>query len=131
MLRVKIIPQAFFFFFGSYVRHLQHPTPQDQSLQPITFFLLLNWSINLNRHILPHWHSQSVFLSVSQLVYRNSNSYYRLPPLLSSDISLDPGPFYDLKPLDHNERNIFDIEDYIFFASTSTVCCRKLMNLGT
>ena len=52
-------------------------------------------------------HSQSIFLSVSQLVYRNSNSYYRLLLLCSDDISLNPGPFYNLKPLDHEEWNNF------------------------
>ena len=50
---------------------------------------------------------QSVFLSVSQLVYRNSNSYYRLLLLLSGDISLNPGPFHNLQLLDHGEWNIF------------------------
>ena len=54
-----------------------------------------------------HLHSQSVFLSVSQLMYRNSNSYYRLLLLLLSDISLNPGPFHKLEPLDQNEWNIF------------------------
>ena len=52
-------------------------------------------------------HSQSVFLSVSQLLYRNSNSYYRLLLLLSGDISLNPGSFRNLQPLDHDEWNIF------------------------
>ena len=50
-----------------------------------------------------HW--QSVFLSVSQLKYRNSNSYYRL--LLLADISLNPGLFHKLQPLDYDEWNIF------------------------
>ena len=130
MLRVKIIPQAFFFFFGSYVRHLQHPTPQDQSLQPITFFFAIELINKFESLYTSHLHLQSVFLSVSQLVYRNSNSYYRLPPLLSSDINLNPGPFHNLQPLDHNEWNILNIY-FIFFASISTVCCRKFMNLGT
>ena len=52
-------------------------------------------------------HSQSVFLSISQLLYRNSNSYYRLLLLLSGDISLNPGPFHNLQPLDHDQWNIF------------------------
>ena len=52
-------------------------------------------------------HSQSVFLSVSQLMYRNSNSYYRLPLLLSGDINLNPGPLHNLQSLDHDEWNIF------------------------
>ena len=52
-------------------------------------------------------HSQSVFPSVSQLMSRNSNSYYQLLLLLSGDISLNPGPFHNLQPLDQNEWNIF------------------------
>ena len=52
-------------------------------------------------------HSQSNFLSVSQLMYCNSNSYHRLLLLLSDDISLNPGPFHSLPPLDQNEWNIF------------------------
>ena len=54
-----------------------------------------------------HLHSQSVFLSVSQLMYRNSNSHYRLLLLLSGDISLNPGPFHNLQSLDQNQWNIF------------------------
>ena len=54
-----------------------------------------------------HLHSQSVFLSVSQLLYRNSNSYYRLLLLLSGDISLNPRLFHNLRQLDHDEWNIF------------------------
>ena len=56
-VRVKIIPLAIFFFLGSYVRHLQ----------------LINKFESLYTS---HLHSQSVFLSVSQLMYRNSNTYY-------------------------------------------------------
>ena len=52
-------------------------------------------------------HSQSVFLSVSQLVYRNSKSYYRLLLLLSGDIILTAEPVYNLPPLDLGEWNIF------------------------
>ena len=54
-----------------------------------------------------HLHSQSVFLSVSQLMYRNSNSYYRLLLLLSGDISLNTGPFHNLQLINQNEWNIF------------------------
>ena len=32
------------------------------------------------------------FFSISRLQYRNSNSYFNLPLLLSGDISLNPGP---------------------------------------
>ena len=51
-------------------------------------------------------HSQSVFLSVSQIMFCNSNSYYQLLLLLSGDISLNQGPFHNLQPLDQNEWNI-------------------------
>ena len=54
-----------------------------------------------------HLHSQSVFLSVSQLMYRNSNSYYRLLLLLSGAITLNTGPFHNLQLLNENEWNIF------------------------
>ena len=40
-------------------------------------------------------------------MYRNSKSYYQLILLLSGDISLNPGPFYNLEPLDHDEWSIF------------------------
>ena len=40
-------------------------------------------------------------------MYCNSNSYHRLLLLLSGDISLNPGPFHNLQPLDQNEWNIF------------------------
>ena len=52
-------------------------------------------------------HLQSVFLSVSQLVYRNSNSHYRLPLLFLGGIILNPGPFHNLQPLDHEEWKSF------------------------
>ena len=52
-------------------------------------------------------HLQSVFLSVSQLLYRNSSLYYPLLLLLSGDISLNPGVFHNLQPLDHDKWNIF------------------------
>ena len=52
-------------------------------------------------------HSQSVFLSVSQLKYCNSNSYHRLLLLLSGDINLNSGPFCNLQASDLDEWNIF------------------------
>ena len=82
-VRVKIIPLAIFFFLGSYVRRLQ----------------LINKFESLYTS---HLHSQSVFLSVSQLMYHNCNSYYRLLLLLSGDISLISGPFHNLQLLDHD-----------------------------
>ena len=55
-----------------------------------------------------HLDSQSVFLSVSQLMYRNSNTnLYWLLMVLSGHISLNPGPFHNLQPLDHGKWNIF------------------------
>ena len=50
-----------------------------------------------------YYHNTSVFISL----YHNSNSYYRLLLFLSVDISLNPGPFHNLQPLDHDEWNIF------------------------
>ena len=52
-------------------------------------------------------HSQSVFLSVSQLKYCNSNSYHRLLLLLSGDINLNSGPFCNLQASDLDDWNIF------------------------
>ena len=49
----------------------------------------------------------AAYCSISQLMYRNSNSYYRLLLLLPGDISLNPGPFHNLQPLNHDEWNIF------------------------
>ena len=62
-----------------------------------------------------HLHSQSVFLSVSQLKYRNSNSHYRLILYLSGDTSLKPGPFQNLQQLDHDEWIIFKHKEQYFF----------------
>ena len=50
---------------------------------------------------------QSVFLSDSQFMYCNSDSYYRLLLLLSGNIGLTPGPSHNLQPLDHDKWNIF------------------------
>ena len=40
-------------------------------------------------------------------MYRNSNLYYRLLLLLSGDVSLNPGPFHNLHPLNHDGWNFF------------------------
>ena len=88
--KVKIIPLELFFFIGNSVKHLQHPTPRH--------------NINVC--------SRSVFLSPPQLIYRNSNSYYRLLLLLSG--GLNPGPFHNLQPLGHDERNIFKHRGFHF-----------------
>ena len=45
--------------------------------------------------------------SVSKLEYRNLNSYFHLLILLSSDISLNPGPTHQNKLQCLNEWNIF------------------------
>ena len=89
-VKVKIIPLELFFFIGNSVKHLQHPTPRH--------------NINVC--------SRSVFLSPPQLIYRNSNSYYRLLLLLSG--GLNPGPFHNLQPLGHDERNIFKHRGFHF-----------------
>ena len=66
----------------------------------------------------------------SQLMYRNSNSYYRLLLLLSGDISLNPGPFHNLQPLDHDEWNIFKHRGLHFLHLNINSLLPKLMNLG-
>ena len=40
-------------------------------------------------------------------MYHNCNLYYLLLLLLSGDITLNPGSFHNLQPLDHDEWNIF------------------------
>ena len=89
-VRVKIIPLAIFFFIGSSVKHLQRPTPHDGINAADHILLPLNKFESLYTSYL---HSQSVFLSVSKLIYRNSNSYYRLLLLRLGDISLNPDLF--------------------------------------
>ena len=104
-VRVKIFPLTIFFFLGSYVRHAQHVTPYDEiNVCSRSRFFTIELINKFESLYTSHLHSQSVFLSVSQLMYCNSNSYHRL---LSDDISLNPGPFYNLQPLDQNEWNIF------------------------
>ena len=49
----------------------------------------------------------STFYSVSQLKYRNLNSYFHLLIFLSGDISLNPGPNHQHKLQSLNEWNIF------------------------
>ena len=105
---VKIIPLTIFFFLGSYVRHLQHATPYHEinvcSRSHLIRIELINKFESLYTS---HLQSQLVFLSVSQLMYCNCNSYYPLLLLHSGDISLNLGPFHNLQTLDHNEWNIF------------------------
>ena len=130
-VRVKIIPLKNFFFLGSYVRHIQYATPYHEisvcnQSHSFTIELINKFESLCTSHL----NSQSVFLAVSKLMNRNSNSYYWLLLLLSGDISLNPGLFHNLQPLDQNGISL-NIEDYIFFTSISIVCCQKLMNLGT
>ena len=107
-VRVKIIPLTIFFFLGSYVRHVQHATPYHEiNVCSRSHFFTIELINKFESLYTSHLHSQSVFLSVSQLMYCNSNSYHRLLLLLSGDISLNPGPFHNLQPLDQNEWNIF------------------------
>ena len=99
-VRVKIIPLAIFFFIGSSVKHLQRPTPHhDINVCSRSHFFTTELINKFKSLYTSHLHSQLVFLSVLQLMYRNSNSYYRLPLLLSGEISLNPGPFHNLQPL--------------------------------
>ena len=107
-VRVKIIPLTIFFFLRSSVRHVQHATPYHEiNVCSRSHFFTIELINKFESLYTSHLHSQSVFLSVSQLMYCNSNSYHRLLLLLSGDISLNPGPFHNLQPLDQNEWNIF------------------------
>ena len=107
-VRVKIIPLTILFFLGSYVRHLQHATPYHKiNACSRSHFFTIELINNFEYLHTSHLHSQLIFLSVSQLMYRNYNSHYRLLLLLAGDISFNPGPFHNLQPLDHNEWNIF------------------------
>ena len=116
-VRVKIIPLAIFFLLGSYVRHLQHATPYHEiNVCSQSHFFTIGLINKFESLYTSHLHLQSVFLSVSQLMYCNSNLYYRSLLLLSGDVSLDPGPFHNLQSLDHNKWNIF-------FTSISIVFC--------
>ena len=107
-VKVKIILLKNFFFLGSYVRHVQHATPYHEiNVCSQSHFFTIELINKFESLYTSHLHSLSVSLSVSQLMYRNSNSYYRLLLLLSGDTSLNPEPFHNLQPLDQNERNIF------------------------
>ena len=96
-VRVKIIPLTFFFFLVSYVRIAQHPTPYDEiNVSSRSHFFTIVLINKFESLYTSHLHLQSVFLSVSQLMYCNSNSYHRLLLLLLGDISLNPVPFHNL-----------------------------------
>ena len=131
-VRVTIIPLAIFFFIGRYVKNIQHPTPHHEiNVCSRSHFFTIELINKFESLYTSHLHSQSVFLSVSQLMYRNSNSYYQLLLLLSGDISLNPWPFHKLQPLNYDESNIFKHRGLHFLHLNINSFCRKLMNLGT
>ena len=75
---------------------ISNPTPHHESMLAADHIF---FSIELTNKFDSLYTSplllQSVFVSVSQFMYRNSNLYYRLLLLLSGDISLNPGPFHN------------------------------------
>ena len=74
--------------------------------------------------------SQSVFLAIYKIKYRNTNFYNWLLLLLSGDIILNPWSSHNRQQLDHDEWNVLylNVEGYIFSTLILTVCCQKLMN---
>ena len=129
-VRVKIIPLKIFFFFGSYVSHLQHATPYHKiNVCSRSHFFTIELINKFEPLYTSHLHSQSVFLSVSQLMYQNSTTYYRLLLLLSGDISLNPEPFHNLQPLDHNEGNIFKLTGQHFVYLNINILLPKIDEL--
>ena len=67
-VRVKIIPLTIFFFLGSYVRHVQHATPYHEiNVCSRSHFFTIELINKFESLYTSHLHSQSVFLSVSQL----------------------------------------------------------------
>ena len=53
-------------------------------------------------------YSDLVFISISKLLYRNSNSYFNLLLLLSSNISLNPGPLHNDQLQPQSEWSVFN-----------------------
>ena len=97
-----------FLFLTSLFFHLLIKQKPDVRVKVIPLTIFTIESINKFESLYTsHLPSQSVFLSVSQLMYCNSNSYHRLVLLLSGDISLNPEPFHNLQLFDQNEWNIF------------------------
>ena len=74
--------------------------------------------------------SESVFLAIYKIKYRNTNCYNWLLLLLSGDIILNPWSSHNRQQLDHGEWNVLhlNVEGYIFSTLILTVCCQKLMN---
>ena len=107
MLESKLSRQQFFPYWKLFKTSSTSQTSSwDQCLQQITIFTIELIS-KFESLYTSHLHLQSVFLSVSQLMYRNSYAYYPLLLLLSGDISLHPGSFHNLQPLDYDKCNIF------------------------
>ena len=76
-VRVKIISLPIFLFIGISVKHLQRPAPHhDINICSQLYFFTTELINNFESLYTSHLHSQSVFLSVSQLKYYNSNWYY-------------------------------------------------------
>ena len=74
-VRVKIFPLTIF-FLGSYVRHLQHATLYHEiNICSRSHFFTIELINKCESLYTSHLHSQTVFLLVPQLMYRNSNSY--------------------------------------------------------
>ena len=67
-IRVKIIPLAIFSFIGSHVKNLQPPTPHHEiNVCSQSHFFTIELINKFESLYTSHLHSQSVFLSVSQL----------------------------------------------------------------
>ena len=62
-------------------------------------------------------------------MYQNCTTYYRLLLLLSGDISLNPEPFHNLQPLDHNEWNIFKLTGQHFVYLSINILLPKIDEL--
>ena len=75
-------------------------------------------------------HSHFAFFSISKLQHRNSNSYFNLLLLLSSDISLNPGPLHNNQLQPQSEWSVFNSRGlHILSTSTLIVFYLKSTNL--
>ena len=59
-------------------------------------------------------HSDLAFFSIYKLQYWNYNSYFNLLLLLSSDISLNPGPPHNNQLQPHSEWSVFNSRGFRF-----------------
>ena len=73
--------------------------------------------------------SDLVFFSISKLQYRNSNSYFNLLLLLSSDISLNPCPLHNNQLQPQSEWNVFHIHIRLHFIHININSYLKSTNL--